>query len=250
MALDERYILDVTLEPVFIDKTTGLPLANGTIYFYEDNNRASLKPVYQLSGSPPNYTYAVMPNPITLNAAGMIDDGTGNAVAIYYYPFDAFNNSELYYIEVYSAGSGPPGGTPQITREAWPNTVGSQNPVGNNNSVTNFISNPQFSDVLFDVVNGLSISYTAAGTSTEIAPGWFVDISASGNGTVTITRASIAGTSFLPTNPPYTLNFSMGANITSIELRQRLTNNPSIWSPINGNGGYVEIGRASCRERV
>ena len=53
MALDERYITDTTLEPLFVDKLTGLPLAGGLVYFWQDDQRNTPKPVYQLSGAPP-----------------------------------------------------------------------------------------------------------------------------------------------------------------------------------------------------
>lgn len=239
MALDERYILDVTLGPSILDKETGLPLSGGTVYFYEDTSRNTLKPVYELAGTPGNYSYAVLPNPITLNAAGQLQDADENHVAIYYYPYDSFDNLDLYYIEVYAQGDSPGMGTPQFTREAWPNSVGSQNPAASNNSVTNLLSNPQFHDVLFDTSAGLTINYTSAGKSVEIAPGWYIDITASASGSLTVNRTAIAGTTFIPTNPPYTLDIAMGANLTSVQLRQRLNNNPAIWGPINNVGGFL-----------
>ena len=51
MALDERYFLFVPMSQPFIDKNSGLPLANGTLTFYRDTARTELKAVYQLSGA-------------------------------------------------------------------------------------------------------------------------------------------------------------------------------------------------------
>lgn len=240
MALDERYIVDFTLSEVFVNKDTGEPLAGGKIYFYEDEDRNTLKPVYELTGSPPNYTYSILPNYLTLSAAGKIQDGSNNDVAVYFYPYDQFGNVQNYYIAVYDSDSSPGNGTPQFTREAWPNVVGSQNPTAENAAYVNMLTNPQFHDVFFDTVNGLTVSYTGSGeTTVDIGPGWILAISHTNTGTCVIGRTSVAGTSYLPTNPPYTLDITPGVNCSGLELRQRLTSNPAIWSPIAGNGGYL-----------
>ena len=65
--LDPRYITSIELESFFIDKDSGEPLANGMVYFWEDSDRIVPKLVYELSGSPPNYTYTPLPNPIILS---------------------------------------------------------------------------------------------------------------------------------------------------------------------------------------
>ncbi|HDN26504.1 MAG TPA: hypothetical protein ENG03_05315 [Thioploca sp.] len=236
MALDARYILDLTLEPVFRDKTTGLPLAGGKLYFYEDNNRNTLKDVFELSGSPPNYGYSPFPNPIILSSKGTIQDADENNVALYYYPYDSFDNIDLYYIRVTDAND-----VEQFTREAWPNIVGSNNPLASSNSVSNSISNSQFPAVLFDPTKPLEIDYTGAGdTIVEIAPDWLLRLSHSGAGTTTVTRTSIVGTSGFVTNPAYTLDITPGVNTTAVELIQRLENDTAIWGPTGDNSnGFV-----------
>lgn len=136
MALDSHYILASDLQEYFVDKDTGNPLANGTITFYSDVNRTTLKPVYQLSGSPPNYSYTQLPNPLPLTGVGTISDGAGNDIVPYYYPYDAAGNVELYYIVVQSAGLAL-----QFTREAWPNVVAASSTSQN---LTNYVPNGQF----------------------------------------------------------------------------------------------------------
>ena len=161
MAIDNRYIVDTTLQPHFINKTTGESLANGAVYFYKDNDRNTPKPVYMLTGSPPNYTYSVLPNPLSLNSVGLPQDDSENQVAFYYFPYDAMGNVENYYIEVYAEGDSPGNGTPQLTREAWPNIeeIEASTTVSVSNT-QNVLSNSQFVDILFDPDVNLTINFT------------------------------------------------------------------------------------------
>jgi hypothetical protein len=138
MALDPNYVIAPNPEQYYVDKTTGLPLAGGKVYFYSDVNRATPKPVYTLSGSPPNYSYVELPNPSILSAVGTFQDENGNNVIPYYYPYDVDGNVELYYIEVYSSDD-----VLQFTREAWPNIVQTA-PLSSDESLFNFIPNGQF----------------------------------------------------------------------------------------------------------
>jgi len=138
MALDPRYVVAPSLEQYYVDKDTGLPLANGEVTFYKDQARTELKPIYTISGSPPNYTYVQLPNPVTLSAVGTFQDGGGNNVLPYYFPFDDAGNVELYYITVYSEGD-----VLQFTREGWPNfSAGGSGE--SNDSVVNYVPNGQF----------------------------------------------------------------------------------------------------------
>ena len=239
MALDERYITAVDLTEPFIDKITGQPLAGGKIYFWQDDNRLYPKTVFELSGAPPNYTYTALPNPLTLGADGCPQNNNGDNVSIYYYPYDAFGNLELYYIQVVDSD-----GLDQFTRQGWPNVAAGSDPTTSNNaSMSNELSNGQFADVFFDPSQTLTISFTGSATKTvDIAPDWQIEIAHGGNGNVQITRNAKSGTQLVSTNAPYTLTVVPSSNINSLKLIQKLNNNPSIWSRVGANGGYVAAG--------
>jgi len=54
------YFVPLTiLQEQFWDKLTDAPLAGGVLSFYQDEARTIPKPVYVLTGNPPDYTYAV-----------------------------------------------------------------------------------------------------------------------------------------------------------------------------------------------
>lgn len=138
MGLNSNYVIAPSLEMYFVNKDTGLPLTNGYVIFYKDNARSIPKPVYQLSGTPPNYSYTVLPNPSYLSAVGTFQDASGNDIIPYYLPYDStLKNIELYYIEVYDSN-----GVLQFTREGWPNTVSDN--ITSDQDVTNFVPNGQF----------------------------------------------------------------------------------------------------------
>jgi hypothetical protein len=137
MGLDPRYIPINSLQEYFVDKDSGFPLAAGKIYFWEDQARTIPKPVYQITGSPPNYTYSVLPNPVTLSSVGTFADDSGNDIMGYYFPYDISGNLELYYVTVYSAGD-----VFQFSREGQPN-LSAENPE-TNTTLTNYIYNGQF----------------------------------------------------------------------------------------------------------
>lgn len=234
--LNPLFITSVELQSALLDKTSALQLAGGQVYFYQDINRNNLKNVYQLTGSPGNYSYTPLPNPLTLSNAGTFMDNTGNDIAVYYYPWD--NNtppkSDLYYVAVYAAGSAPPPvGTPQLTREAWPSIAAASGALtGGDISPVNMIANSQFVDVFFDPTVGMTIPYNTGNTDIQFAPGWGIRLGASGAGSVIITRNSIAGSQDYATNPPYALkiNTNGGANLNSVIIYQKLTHNPNIYA--------------------
>ncbi len=239
-ALDARYVTTVSLDEYFVNKDTGLPLANGRIYFYEDANRNVPKLVYTLVDNPPGYNppnYTPLPNPITLSTVGTVADNNGNNVPIYYFPYDAAGNLQLYYIVVTDQF-----GTVQETRHAWPNVSIVDNPGQSAETYENAIKNPQFSQVLFLPNNPLTITNSAgAGSfSYNLFPAWTLNVTYSGNGSITITRTSITGIAALPGNAPYTITIAPGLNITALSLVQRWDNNPDIFSPTLGEAnGFV-----------
>lgn len=238
MSLNPLYIVPINLEEVFVDHITGDLLAGGTIEFFKDDDRLVSKSVYELSGAPPNYTYDALPNPVTLSSVGTPADNSGNPVNLYYYPYDADGNIELYYIVVRDSD-----GTIQFTRQGWPNTTSSSSPTPSdtNPNITNELSNPQFVDINFALTNPFTITLTGASTTTvAIAPRWDLVVAHSGSGTVAVQRNAVVGTSAYPYNPPYTLTLTPGLNITSMVLRQRLNNNPDVFAPAPaGTDGWL-----------
>jgi hypothetical protein len=243
MTIDARFITAVDLEEYFVDKTSGEPLSGGLIYFFEDENRNTPKAVYTISGGPPNYTYVALPNPLTLSAVGTPQDGAGNNVPIFYFPYEGVpaDNStviELYYITVQNSAA-----VPQFTREAWPNLSDSNNPQQNQANISNELSNPQFAVINFANENPYTITLTGANTFTiPIAPDWDLVVTTAGNSTVQVQRNAIAGSAQYPGNAPYTLTITPGLNIGAggINLRQRFTGNPDIFSPANGGtNGWI-----------
>lgn len=242
--LDPRYIPLFNLQQQFVDKISGLPLQSGVVYFWQDNNRNNLKPIYQLSGAPPNYSYTALPNPITLTNAGTASDDSTDDIVWYAFPYDANGDPDNYFIQVFAEPSVPPVppvGTPILTREAVPGVTVSSNAttVAQNNSI-NEVVNSQFVDVLFDPALGMTIAYIAGTNDVPIAPGWSIRIVASGSGTVHISRTSVQGSLNYATNPPYYLTVTpAGANISSLMVYQRLDHNPNIFANEWVNAGIL-----------
>jgi hypothetical protein len=163
MGLDLHYIPAAYLQQYFVDKDTALPLAGGIVTFYEDSSRTTLKPMYQISGIPPNYTYTPLANPMILSSVGTFEDGSGNDIVPYFYPYDLLGNTDLYYITVESADS-----ILQFTREGQPN-VGVETTAMTD--VKNYIENGQF--YLHDDIIATSTNDYGEITQedTDIAPG-------------------------------------------------------------------------------
>ena len=239
--LDDRYITGVELQDYFVDKSTGQPLAFGKVFLYEDTSRTTPKPVFKLSYNSMTglYSYVQLPNPLTLNATGGYDDGSNNNIPIYWFPYDAFGNLQLYYVACYDSNL-----LPQFTRDAWPFPASGAGSGGGTVSTTlslnNMLTNPQFAVVNFAQGSTLSVPYTSAGVSFTIAPGWVINLAASGSGTLTIQQTPVAGSSGYPYNPPFVLTVTPGSFITSLTLTQQLNNNPDWAAPQStGIAGYI-----------
>ena len=232
MALSDLYVLMQGLQQPILDKNTGLPLAGGTLNFYEDNSRNTRKNVYELTGSPPNYTYSPLPNAMTLSTIGTPMDAAGNPTAIYYKPYDDAGNPQLYYITVYDSL-----GNFQYSLEAWPNQPLANEPTNEAVSYgTNLLSNPQFAFVNFNPSFGVTIAASGS-TSVAIAPGW--TLLAAGTGTIIVNQTSVTGSAGFATNPAYQLTIAASGSLTSLQLSQTLNNNPNVWYANGENMGYV-----------
>lgn len=238
-----EYITGVELEEYFVDKDTGAPLSGGYVQFWKDSDRIVPKLVFQkvttgtdpVTGDPV-YEFIPLPDPVQLSAVGTPQNAIGDNIAIYYYPFDAEGNVELYYVAVFNSL-----GVQQFVREGWPGSgvtgTASEGGVG----ADNMLSNTQFVEVLFDPSTGINYTSSGAGTITfPIAPDWDLIVTFTGVGTLEVQRLSIAGNANLETNPPYVLGVTAGSNISGVTLRQRLAHNPGIWSALDTSaGGYV-----------
>lgn len=118
MAINTSLLVSAAvLQDYLVDKVTGLPLANGTVTMYEDQSRTTLKNWYYLTGSPGAYTYTQLPNPMQLSSVGTINDGNGNDVIPFYYPYSEIDNvtPEFYYVVVTNCQ-----GQVQWTRQNFP----------------------------------------------------------------------------------------------------------------------------------
>jgi hypothetical protein len=230
-----------------LDKTSGLQLSAGYVYTWQDLNRNNQKPLYEITGSPPNYTYTPLSNPIILTNAGTFADTSGNDIVPYLYPYTLAGAPDNYYFQVFSAASLPfpppvlPLGTPEFTRENVPGILASGTiPMPGPQSTENVLTNPQFAQVYFNPAVGMTIPYTASANQlTNIAPGWVLSITASGTGNVTVTRTSVAGSAAQATNTPYYLTITGQANISSLILYQRLYNNTNIFASDNVPAGGI-----------
>lgn len=226
MSIDPLYIPLFTIEEVILDKDTGLPLSGGVVKFYIDLQRQTPKSVYQISNTPPDYTFTDVGSTFTLGISGTFVDINGNPFVPYAYPYDADGKVELYYVTVESAG-----GVAQFTRVAVPHIPEANVPPSELTSTDNELSNSQFVEVNFPA--GITtLSVTGTNTVTPVAPGW--DLITSGSGTVTLERLEPTNAS-VATNPPYALRINADSALgSSVTLRQRLNNSPSL-----NRGNYI-----------
>lgn len=227
--LDPRFIPAFSIEDILLDKDSGAPLSSGQVYFEIDDQRGMLKPVYQITGASPNYTFIQLPNPMTLSSIGTFEDSLGNPVIPYFYPYKANGDVELYYVRVTSSDD-----VPQFVREAVP-YIGSSGSSDIQSVITNEIANPQFSEVLFDIRNG-AYTYNVNGVTDNvipIAPDWDLVVTAPSLGSITITQFDPPGSLNVISNPATILTIS-SSGLTSLVLRQRKYGSPNLWG-----GGYV-----------
>ena len=226
MAIDPRYIPAFSIEDVLLDKDTGAPLSGGLVYFEQDNQRGVLKPVYQITGTSPNYSYTQLPNPMTLSSIGTFEDALANPTVPYFYPYDADGVVEYYYVRVTSSED-----VPQFVREAVPYVVDTGGSSSVIDAFANELSNPQFAQVLFDTTTAATYVYSFTSVSDQvvnIAPDWDLIVTAPTTGTVTVSQLKPTGSLNIVTNPGTLLNIT-SAGLTKLHLRQRLYGSPNLW---------------------
>lgn len=233
--LNPMFIPSFSIETVIIDKDTGAPLSGGIVTFFEDNQRSVLKPVFQITGTSPNYTFIQLPNPMILSSIGTFVDSLGNPVVPYFFPFNNLLQPDYYFITVTSAGL-----VPQFTREAVPHIGNDVIPEDAVLTFNNEISNPQFSVVLFDTVDPTFV-YTFTDPVlkvTPLAPNWDLVVSGTGACTVTVSQTTPIGSLNRVTNPGTLLNIT-SAGVTFLRLRQRLFGSPNLFGSGYLSGYFV-----------
>ncbi len=222
--LDPRFIPAFSIEDVLLDKDTGAPLTGGLVYFEQDNQRGTLKPVYQITGTSPNYSFTQLPNPVVLSAIGTFEDSLDNPTIPYFYPYDANGNVELYYVRVTSSAD-----VPQFTRQAQP-YIQSTGSTSVTSAFENELSNPQFAEVSFDTSSSTYVyNFNAAVQEVvNIAPDWDIVVSSTATGTVTVSQLTPLGSLNILTNPGTILTIN-SAGLSRLRLRQRLYGSPNLW---------------------
>jgi len=227
---NSQYIPAFTIQEIILDKDDGEPLANGVVKFFRDTQRTVPKPVYQLTGNALNYGFQSLGVEIQLGIDGSFTDSNGNPVVPYFYPFDSEGDDERYYVVVESSN-----GVTQFTREAVPAAAG-QGPLPPElrTNTENELINPQFVDVLFNNNKTKTISVSGANNVVDIAPGWA--ILSSGSGDIELEQITNIPQG-AATSPSYALRINADSSIGSdITLRQRLTETPKLLSDQYASG--------------
>lgn len=229
MAFDSDYMLGPNLQDFLIDAQTGLPMTDGTVFFFSDINRNVPKSVFTIAGNAQNYSFTDIGATVQLSSVGTTTDNNGNDIKIYYYPFDADGNVENYFVQVYDEQ-----GNLEFTRENWPGLAsGTETAI----DLTNYVPNGQF---LFHDNNtgALSITQGANGAMTvvtafmgygtsidiwQIAPGgWTYERTHNSTATDTITFPNYGAFVDDPLNSPrysVQINRTLASSDTVSDLR-------------------------------
>lgn len=136
-------------------------------------------------------------------------------------PYNMYwNESLVYRLEV---RKGPTQSDPLIylVENYVPNTE-APGPVVSNNSTTNQVSNPQFSQIVFS-----SPTLVSTSNLTDIAPGW--QVVTTGSGTITVSQLTFAGDEGIPGNPSYGISIE-NLGFTSVTLQQKFDHNGALWT--------------------
>ena len=204
-------LLATSIDQTFTN-ALGEPLVAGSVEFYRDTARATVKNVFKQIGAPGAYTYAQLDvnGVVTLDAGGKIED------ALYYYPYDANGNDELYYVIVKDAN-----GAQIEVREGWPTSHASSPGPGPGPAPTvdtvkltkNIVTNGQFA-VNFTEDGGNFLSTLNEGR--WIASGWQVECDP--KTTNVISQVSVASEN-LNGSPEYALRL-VSTNAASTETKK------------------------------
>lgn len=245
MTLDPKYVVTSDVDTFFVNKDTGLPLANGQLIFYRDSARNVPKAVYELSGTPPTYTYTSMGAVVTLSTTGTVEDSQGSNQVIYYRPYILDPVSGLDVLDLYYVVGQDENGVVQFTREAWPNITPSSSttPVPASAPQNNQISNSTFTNVFLN--RGVPTTISVSGAVSQvvpIGPDWALEIT--GTGSILVSQIPISGNANIVTSPPYVLDINIGGGIGTCYLRQRFNYNSGLWTSNSGfpvflNGSFI-----------
>lgn len=117
MAINPDLLIAAPMLQDFLIDKDGTPMSAGIITCYQDNSRTTLKNWYYQSGTPGNYTYIRLPNPLTLSAAGTICDVNGVDTIPFWYPYSEADETQLqpYYVTIVNHAQ-----TNEITRANFP----------------------------------------------------------------------------------------------------------------------------------
>lgn len=213
MALNPKYMFSPNLQEFFIDPDTNLPLTAGFVNYYQDNDRNTRKPVYQLSGSyDAGYTFTQLPNPLQLGGAGTTVNNAGADIRVYYYPYDMNGNIENYYITVTDSN-----GNEKLVRQAWPNLSSTSSAATNYNY--NFVRNPSFYYWNYGSTQNINVGTGSRDLNDFMFADWTYDQNDSSQNIDVLQGTFSASDSDVPGNPIYYLiyrNNTSGSNLGTI----------------------------------
>lgn len=145
MAINPALLIAAPMLQDFLVDKDGTPMSGGTVTCFADNSRTTLKNWYYQTGTPGNYTYVPLPNPLTLSAAGTICDINGVDSIPFFYPFsEALSPTGQYIVERYYITIVNHAQTNQITRANFPYNIDESTNGNTNPELDNLIINNGF----------------------------------------------------------------------------------------------------------
>jgi hypothetical protein len=218
------------LQDALVDKF-GRPMSAGTVTCYQDNSRTTLKNWFYQIGTPGNYSYLPLPNPLTLSAAGTISDINGVDTIPFFYPYSELDEdvSQPYFITIYNHDR-----TDNITRANFPFITGSgssqigtdtlHNLIVNNgfwrNLLPNYVNTTLTSITLNTFANGSGVVIVAVAPSQHdalAAPDIiFNKNNISANDFLTFTPFPLANELVIPKPPTVTSEYYINHQCTSM----------------------------------